>query len=74
MQIKIYNLVSRGTFKFFLFYHVAIIVFVTIIVARVWRHGDHSPESGSLGMMWVKMIGNYCPLSIEKKKEMRVVI
>lgn len=50
----------------------AIIVFVRIIVACVWRYTDHSLELGSLGMMWVKIIGNSCPLSIEKK--MRVVI
>lgn len=47
----------------------AIIVFVRIIVACVWRYTDHSLELGSLGMMWVKIIGNSCPLSIEKKNE-----
>jgi len=41
---------------------------VITIVTHVRRRGNHPPESGWSGMMWVERIRNFCPSSVKRGK------
>jgi hypothetical protein len=31
-------------------------------ITHIWHHDNHPPQLGLLGMMWVEMTINLCPL------------